>query len=168
MKAITKITLLLTLATLTLVVAAPAHAQVDWHQEFLNSSILSGETIITYPNGTSYVSMSGSRNSGVNWLGKGSYELDNGSYLIGSDGEPTDCSEQPAECLEQLEEAAHSEPTTEAQSHTGDDAETEAVLLTRFELQADESIRYASEGGLRGINGVRPLDTWFTKRRTGR
>lgn len=166
MKTIPGIALCLTLAAVTFTVAAPAEAQVDWHQEFLNSSILSDDlTMIDMGGGIYYVAINDCPVKGIQDDGS----LGNGSYVITGDGDATDCGEQPAECQQMLEEAADSAPapTTKSRSPTGNDPETEKVLLTRFELQADGSIRYAPEGGLRGVNGVRLLDSWFAKRRIG-
>lgn len=160
--------------------APTSTAQVDWYQEFLNSSIQSGqETWIAYANGSFYVGVTGDTDSGVISTGRGSYELGNGSYVITPDGTPIDCDQNVAECREQLEEAANTpdppnppaveEPPAETPPSNEKPKETqgaEIVYFLQFEVQRDGSVRYdhsaRSTGGAWGSLMAHPWD--FHKR----
>ncbi len=101
----------------TFAAATPVFA-VDWYQEMLNASILSGEeTWIRVGETTAYVAVNGEADEGV--IDKGSYViLGNGSYVIDS-GNIYDCSEQPQECIEALKNAAAENDSEEVTTEAG-------------------------------------------------
>ena len=158
-------TLLAALALVAFLVAPRADAQVDWYQEMLNSTVLQGDTWFQYPNNTFYVAVNGAPSKGVGDDGT----LGNGSYVVGADGEVTDCAVSPAECMELLEEAADSgEPTVTSQNPPeGGDAETlddsESALFRQFEVTRNGSVRFSRRGGLAGVQGRRLHQSWIDK-----